>query len=305
MSFTIDRADPERREFGKLIWRGGLVLRAGDALFGGYSGLAVAADGSRLLAISDRGSWLGMKLIYEDGHLRGVADAAIAPLALRQRWDAPGGVGNLRDAEELAPLEWGELEGEHLIAFEQVHRLQRYEFSDSRFSEPKGEIELPEEARALSANKGLEGVAVLAAGPYAGAIIAFAERSIDRDADMPGWIFIGEDTHSIRLKRQDDFDLTGLVALPDGGLIVLERKYLGPLVGVFMRLRRVAAQEIAPGTVLVGEHLYESRQGDLIDNMEAVSAHRGEDGEIILSVISDDNFNPLQRTLLMQFAMPK
>jgi hypothetical protein len=303
--FSIDRADPHRSQFGKLTWRGGLVLRAGDSLFGGYSGLAVSADGSRLLAVSDRGSWLSLTLVHEDGMLRDVAEAAIAPLKLRRQWDVEGGEGLLSDAEGLAPLEWGVLEGEHLISFEHVHRLQRYEFSDGGFSEPKGEVKLPEDARALSANKGLEGVAVLAAGPHAGAIITFAERAIDRDADMPGWMFIGEDTHSIRLKRQDDFDLTGLAALPDGGLIVLERKYLGPLVGVFMRLRHVPAEDIVPGARLVGEHLYESRQGDFIDNMEGVAASRTEDGDIILSVISDDNFNPLQRTLLMQFALPR
>jgi hypothetical protein len=41
-----------------------------------------------------------------------------------------------------------------------------------------------------------------------------------------------------------------------------------------------------------------------IDNMEGVAAHRSASGETILTLISDDNYSPLQRTLLMQFTIP-
>ena len=40
-----------------------------------------------------------------------------------------------------------------------------------------------------------------------------------------------------------------------------------------------------------------------IDNMEALGVHRDGAGRTILTVMSDDNFNPLQRTLLLQFAL--
>jgi hypothetical protein len=42
-----------------------------------------------------------------------------------------------------------------------------------------------------------------------------------------------------------------------------------------------------------------------IDNMEGIAAHRAASGETILTLISDDNFSLLQRTLLMQFALPR
>jgi hypothetical protein len=42
-----------------------------------------------------------------------------------------------------------------------------------------------------------------------------------------------------------------------------------------------------------------------IDNMEGLSIHPGADGERILTLISDDNFSFLQRTLLLQFAWPQ
>ena len=42
-----------------------------------------------------------------------------------------------------------------------------------------------------------------------------------------------------------------------------------------------------------------------IDNMEGIAVHRAASGETILTLMSDDNFSPLQRTLIMQFAMPE
>jgi hypothetical protein len=39
--------------------------------------------------------------------------------------------------------------------------------------------------------------------------------------------------------------------------------------------------------------------------MEAVAAHQAASGETILTLMSDDNFSALQRTLIMQFSMPE
>ena len=43
--------------------------------------------------------------------------------------------------------------------------------------------------------------------------------------------------------------------------------------------------------------------GHQIDNMEGLSVHRAADGALVLTLISDDNFSPLQRTLLLQFTL--
>jgi hypothetical protein len=40
-----------------------------------------------------------------------------------------------------------------------------------------------------------------------------------------------------------------------------------------------------------------------IDNMEALSVHRSPSGALILTLLSDDNYSPLQRTLLLQFVL--
>jgi hypothetical protein len=43
--------------------------------------------------------------------------------------------------------------------------------------------------------------------------------------------------------------------------------------------------------------------GYQIDNMEGLSVHRTADGALVLTLISDDNFSPLQRTILLQFTL--
>lgn len=82
---------------GALVFKGGLVLTSSDKRFGGLSGLQVSADGRRLRAVSDEGSWLEARLEYDErGFLTGLSEAELKPpltmdnfegLALRQGQD--------------------------------------------------------------------------------------------------------------------------------------------------------------------------------------------------------------------------
>ena len=76
----FDRDNPERKEFGKLIFRGGLNLFAKSSYFGGYSALALDASGTNLLAISDAGTWLRADLDYDGRTLKGLSNVALGPL---------------------------------------------------------------------------------------------------------------------------------------------------------------------------------------------------------------------------------
>jgi len=37
--------------------------------------------------------------------------------------------------------------------------------------------------------------------------------------------------------------------------------------------------------------------------MEGIGVHRTADGETVLTLVSDDNFSPIQRNLLLQFTL--
>ena len=70
-----------------------------------------------------------------------------------------------------------------------------------------------------------------------------------------------------------------------------------------VRIRRIALGEIKPGGTVDGPVLLEADLGYEIDNMEGLSVHRSPAGETVLTLISDDNFLPFQRTLLLQFTL--
>jgi hypothetical protein len=73
--------------------------------------------------------------------------------------------------------------------------------------------------------------------------------------------------------------------------------------GVAMRIRSVSLASIKDGAVVDGPKLIEADLGYQIDNMEGISVHRTPNGETVLTIVSDDNFSPIQRNLLLQFTL--
>jgi hypothetical protein len=55
--------------------------------------------------------------------------------------------------------------------------------------------------------------------------------------------------------------------------------------------------------VLDGPVLMEADLGYEIDNMEGLAVHRASNGDIVLTLVSDDNFSIIQRTILLQFTL--
>jgi hypothetical protein len=55
--------------------------------------------------------------------------------------------------------------------------------------------------------------------------------------------------------------------------------------------------------VVDGEVLIYADLGFQIDNMEGIAVHRSPQGDLVLTLISDDNFSAMQRTLLLQFTL--
>jgi hypothetical protein len=84
--------------------------------------------------------------------------------------------------------------------------------------------------------------------------------------------------------------------------LILERKF-SLLSGVGIRIRRVALASIGPGALVDGPAIFNADLGQEIDNMEGIDAHVTPEGETVLTMISDDNFSFIQRTLLLQFTL--
>jgi hypothetical protein len=303
----FERDAPDRHTFTRLEFRGGLVLRSPDASFGGWSGLEIDNDGRRLLMISDRGSWLTADLEYDGIRPRGLANALIGPIGIagvaRQ-----GGRDSIRDydAEAVSLLDGNLARGRVLIAFERTHRIGIFSITELGLEPQSAQVPLPAEARRLPGNRGIEAVAVLRGGAFDGSIVAFAEEPPGGSGDHVGWIWtggVGTSPLPIRLANIGGFAVTDLASLPGGGLLVLERRFRFT-EGVRFRIRQIDAKAIRPGAILTGEVLAQADQSYQIDNMEGLAVHRDARGKTVLTLISDDNFNPLfQRSILLQFTL--
>ena len=297
----FDKENPEKRRFGRLEWRGGLVLSASSSSFGGWSGLHVSPSGDRLMAVSDAGTWLTASITYQNRRPSGISSARIGPLLATSK-------GALlrprdRDAEGIAVIDGTLDKGTALISFEQNDRIGRFALDANGVSAPAGYLAIPPEMKRVRSNDGFEAITVLRGGPLKGALMGFAERLLPGEVHHSGWIWQKETPKRLWLTDIGGFDITDAAALADGSLFFLERRFRWS-EGVKMRVRHVPAAEVKPGAIMKGEILIEADLNSEIDNMEGIGVHTGANGETVITLISDDNFNPLlQRTILLQFAL--
>ena len=85
MPLTFSARSGEEPDFGRLEFLAGFVLDGSDPRFGGLSGLWLAPDGGRLIALSDRGTlWLAEPEHAADGTLVGFAPGRRSSPARRQ-----------------------------------------------------------------------------------------------------------------------------------------------------------------------------------------------------------------------------
>lgn len=302
----FSRTDVTRTRFGKLEFRGGLVLTSTSPYFGGWSALALDARGHRLLAISDTGAWMTGEIVYDGAKPAGLAGAVVGPLLDKD--GAPFKSWRDRDSEGLAIVAGSVDEGEALISFEINDRIGRFPVSGAGVGALRGYLPLPRETRQLTPNVGLESVCTLAAGPAAGSIVTLVERFPGTTTTHTGWIGKpdGGSWRRLALDVVDDYDLTDCHGLADGGMLVLERRFhlRDWLHGPRMRVRRFSAAELAGTTPMAGEVLLDAGPGEDIDNMEGIAVHSDESGATVVTIVSDDNFNhAVQRTVLLQFAL--
>jgi hypothetical protein len=167
----FEKAAPERTQFGKLAWRGGLILPSPSAHFGGWSGLTAGKDGRRFVAVSDTGVWLTGQLTYDGNELAGVSDARLG--ALRGLDGQPLAGRDAIDAEGVALLSGTLASGELLISFERDHRIMRYPVTADGVGVPAESLPLPRLPRKLEPNRSLEAVCVLQSGPAKGSTRRF------------------------------------------------------------------------------------------------------------------------------------
>src|SRR5436305_6571995 len=293
---SFDTRDHQRVRFGSLEYRSGLVLTSGFRGFGGLSGIRLDAKGERFISISDKGSWFTGRIVYRGREMIGLDDVEAAPML------GPDGrpitARGWFDSESIA------LDGSLVyIGLERVNQLLRFDFSKG-FTRARAEVmPLPPAARKLPYNKRLEALVMVPQGlPLAGTLIAISERGLDAEGNLIAFLLGGPNPGQFSVRRTNSFDVSDAVLLRSGDLLVLERKF-SLLDGVGIRIRQIPLAALAPGALVDGPSIFEADLGEEIDNMEGIDAHLTPEGQTVLTMVSDDNFSMIQRTLLLQFTM--
>lgn len=293
---SFDAREPSQTRFGALTFRGGLALTSNNAVFGGISGLHMEADGEHFLAVTDRGSWLRGRIVYRNGKPAGIADAEMAPLL--------GG-----DGTPLAAYKWFDAEaltesdGLFYVGIERVDQIVRFNIRGHGLAAQGEAIKVPPDFKTFVFNKSLECLAGVPKGlPRAGELIVVTEESLDSAGNHRAFVLNGGEPLRFTVKRSEDFDISDCTMLPSGDLALLERHY-SVARGVAMRIRSIPLASIKEGAVVDGQPLIQADLGYQIDNMEAIGVHKTPSGETVLTLISDDNFSPIQRNLLLQFTL--
>ncbi|QDP22650.1 esterase-like activity of phytase family protein [Bradyrhizobium cosmicum] len=294
---NFEPRDRSRVRFGSLQYRSGLVLTSPFRGFGGLSGIRLDPKGERFLAISDQGGWFTGAIRYSGGKMVGLDDVEAAPvlgaegrpITEKRYW---------YDTESLAR------DGSTVyVGLERVNQIMRFDFAKGG-TRARGEvIPSPAAMRKLPTNKGIEALVVVPKGqPLAGTLIALSEGGFDADGNLIGFLIGGPTPGQFSIRRTDKQLISDAVLLPSGELLILERKFSW-FTGINIRIRSIPLKSIAPGALVDGPALFNADLGHEVDNMEGIDAHVTGEGETVLTLISDDNFSLLQRTLLLQFTL--
>lgn len=296
----LDPTDPARRSVGRLLFESGFVVAADDLRLGGLSAVRVSGDGSALVAISDCGDLLRAPILRDgSGRITG-----LGPTALRSLSGLGGRPLGLDegDAEGLAR----DARGGMLISFERRHRVWRY--ADEACLGAPVPLEVPTAVSNLPFNSGLETLVALAEHQS----LLLAEGGPDCAGLAPAWIGREGSWKELRFPLYcapsaptSVFNPTDGAELPDGSLLVLERRF--PPVGA--RLRLIARQELERGD-LRGQEIALLELPMTVDNFEGLDAWRDGTGRTRVLLLSDDNncrrktpVASAQRTLLLEFSL--
>lgn len=277
---------PKDRKIGALTYAGGLILSSpGTEGFGGLSDIDVRPDGT-FLSQSDAGDLLTGRIVLDrHGRLTGLADTVWAKLT-DEKGEAFKGSKNLADSEDITFMPGGGF----AVSFEQEHRVEYYQGQGG-----SRRLGIPAESSSFPSNIGLEGLTVWTDAQGRERLVEGAEDGRAWSCDLEGKdCVLILDSHAEGMDK--DFALTSLDALPDGHGMVATYRAFDLLQG--MRCQIVWIQPDAPKKLTLLARL---APPFTVDNMEGIAALRNKDGSIRLYVISDDNLNRLQRTVLLAF----
>ncbi len=284
----LNADDPSQKTVGGLTFLGAWELGSGNNDFGGISAL-VALDNDRFIGVSDAGTLIGFGLTKDDR----IDRPFIAAM--------PGAIGSDgsyedRDSEGIT---YDPASKRFWVSYEGKHAIRRFTPSFAR----SDAIIRPEIMKRWGENSGAEAIVRLPDGRF----VIFSEGM-----DMPGGSYMGllysgdpvepgSSHFTFAYRPPEGYKATDATMLPDGRLLVLNRRISFP-DGFTAKLVVLDPASIVKDATVEGEVIATLEPPLLVDNMEGLAVTQ-KSGRNIIWMISDNNFNILQRTILMKFAL--
>jgi len=258
--------------------------------------LHLDSSGENFVMLSDKGDWFTGRLIYDGIALKGLRDVKSSPMM----W---------RDGSTLAKRRWFDTESLTFdgslayVGIERVNKIVKFDFSKGGILAPAELVAAPPEVDKLPFNLGLESLVFVGKGhSLAGTLIAISEEGLDENGNLSAFLIGGAAPGIFKIRRTESFDISDATLLPSGHLLTLERKF-SLTHGAGVRIRRIPLASIKPGALVDGPVIFDVDLGYEIDNMEGIASHVAVNGDTVITMISDDNFSLIQRTLLLQFTL--
>jgi hypothetical protein len=276
---------PSTRRVGALLYLEGWTIRSGDGRLGGISSMHI--EGQSVLAVSDTG--LAFRFAVP---MKG----RTSPYRVEAIGAGPGGgtEKGQRDAESMAVQG-----GSAWIGYEGRNAIWRYPLNDWQ----AGTGTTPRAMRNWLANEGSEAMLRLKDGRF----LVFSEGGARGDGTTEVLLFDRDPadpsakTLSLGYRAPAGYKITDAAWLPDGRVLLLNRRF-ALMEGISAKLVAARLPALERGGRIEGEEVATLQPPITVDNMEALSV-TAEGGRTIVWIASDDNFSPLQRTLLMKFEL--
>lgn len=285
---SIDLKDRNRRDFGDLTLMGAVRWDLQREDFGGFSGLWVGND-NEVVALTDKAHWYRAKLIETD-------QAILYGLEFEKLGRLKGEDGKqlerpFMDSEALTRRK----DGSWVISFESENRLMSFD----QLNASGKTLPLPIDfTKNMDHNRGIEAFDY----DYQGRMVLISEGSILSSPTIAGLVISNDDqSYNFALERSNGFNVTDLAyEQVSDRFFVLERRF-SILGGFSMRLRSFSASALSENAVIEPKTHFASTSALYFDNMEGLALRREADGALYAFLISDNNFNQLQNTIIAKF----
>ncbi len=269
---------------GSLRFVRGWRLQSPNSHFGGFSALARPAPG-RFLLVSDNG-YVSRLALSPAGALTAFR---IDPLP------APPGKRPRKLAVDYESFAFDPVSGRSWAGLENVNQIWRL---DPRLTRVEAKAALPD----WPSNSGPEALVRFADGR----IIVFSEHGGDDPRGSEAVVYRGDPAAPNRKAVRFFYDTGGrgrvsdAAPLPDGRILLVHRRLgFDPVFTTILAV--VDPADIAPGAVVRSVTIGRVPR-TLADNFEG-AAVAAEGGRTWLWLVSDNNFNVWQRSLLLQFEL--